>query len=39
LIIQTVIAPLHFRILMTGEPIDESLPEQLVDAVLHGVVG
>lgn len=39
LIIQTVIAPLHFRILMTGEPIDESLPEQLADAVLHGVVG
>jgi hypothetical protein len=37
LIIETLIAPLHFRMLLSQEPIGPELPEQLTDLVLHGV--
>jgi AcrR family transcriptional regulator len=36
LVLETVIAPLHGRLLLTGEPIDEELGERLVDLVLNG---
>jgi AcrR family transcriptional regulator len=36
LLLETLVAPLHGRLLLTGEPIDGDLPERLVDLVLHG---
>jgi AcrR family transcriptional regulator len=36
LLLETLVAPLHGRLLLTGEPIDDDLPERLVDLVLHG---
>jgi AcrR family transcriptional regulator len=36
LLLTTLVAPLHGRLLMTGEPIDEELPERIVDMVLDG---
>jgi hypothetical protein len=37
LVLEALIAPLHGRLLLTGEPVDEQLGERLVDLVLHGV--
>jgi AcrR family transcriptional regulator len=37
LVLETLIAPLHGRLLLTGEPVDEQLGERLVDLVLNGV--
>jgi AcrR family transcriptional regulator len=36
LILETLIAPLHGRLLLTGEPVDEQLGERIVDLVLDG---
>ncbi|MUL47070.1 TetR/AcrR family transcriptional regulator [Mycobacterium sp. CBMA293] len=36
LVIEMLIAPLHFRTLLTREPIDTALIKQIVDAVEHG---
>jgi len=36
LLLETVIAPLHGRLLLTGEPVDEKLGERVVDLVLDG---
>jgi AcrR family transcriptional regulator len=36
LLLETLVAPLHGRLLLTGEPLDGDLPERLVDLVLHG---
>lgn len=36
LLLETLVAPLHGRLLLTGEPIGDDLPERLVDLVLHG---
>lgn len=37
LVLETLIAPLHGRLLLTGEPVDAELGERLVDLVLNGV--
>lgn len=39
LVLETLIAPLHFRNLLTRQPLDQSLPEQLADFVLNGARG
>ncbi|MDT5186598.1 MAG: hypothetical protein QOI29_4756 [Mycobacterium sp.] len=36
LLLETLIAPLHGRLLLTGEPVDERLGERIVDLVLQG---
>jgi AcrR family transcriptional regulator len=36
LLLETLIAPLHSRLLLTGEPVDERLGERVVDLVLDG---
>lgn len=36
LLLETLVAPLDGRLVLTGEPIDDDLPERLVDLVLHG---
>ena len=36
LLLETLIAPLHGRLLLTGEPVDEELGERIVDLVLDG---
>jgi AcrR family transcriptional regulator len=36
LLLEMLVAPLHGRLLLTGEPIGDGLAEQLVDLVLHG---
>lgn len=36
LVLETLVAPLHTRILLTGEDIDDALPTQLVDIVVAG---
>jgi AcrR family transcriptional regulator len=36
LLLEMLVAPLHGRLLLTGEPIDDGLAEQLVDLVLYG---
>jgi AcrR family transcriptional regulator len=36
LLLETLVAPLHGRLLLTGEPIDDDLPERIVDMVLDG---
>jgi AcrR family transcriptional regulator len=36
LLLETLIAPLHGRLLLTGEPVDEELGERIVDLVLNG---
>ena len=34
LLLTTLMAPLHGRLLLTGEPLDNELPERIVDMVL-----
>jgi AcrR family transcriptional regulator len=36
LLLEMLVAPLHGRLLFTGEPIDDGLAEQLVDLVFYG---
>ena len=36
LLLETLIAPVHGRLLLTSEPIDDALAERLVDLVLDG---
>jgi AcrR family transcriptional regulator len=36
LLLETLIAPLHGRLLLTGEPVDQQLGERVVDLVLNG---
>jgi hypothetical protein len=36
LLLETLIAPLHGRLLLTGEPVDQELGERIVDLVLDG---
>jgi AcrR family transcriptional regulator len=35
-LLETLVAPLHARLLLTGERIDDGLAEKLVDLVLYG---
>jgi AcrR family transcriptional regulator len=35
--LETLVAPLYFRVLVTGEPLGGDLPGRLVDTVLQGV--
>ena len=37
LLLEMLIAPIHGRLLLTGEPVDDDLAEQLVDLALNGV--
>ena len=37
LALELLIAPLHFRALLTRQPIDDSLIEQVVDTLLRGL--
>jgi AcrR family transcriptional regulator len=36
LLLEMLVAPLHGRLLLTGEPIHDDLPERLVDLLLDG---
>jgi AcrR family transcriptional regulator len=36
-VIEAVIGPIHLRLLLTGEPIDDSFLEGIVDVVVDGV--
>jgi AcrR family transcriptional regulator len=36
LLLEAIVAPVHGRLLLTGEPIDDALAERLVDLVLNG---
>ncbi|NMO00696.1 TetR family transcriptional regulator [Gordonia sp. TBRC 11910] len=38
-VIQMLVAPLHFRVVMTHEPLTPDLPAQVVDIVLNGLKG
>ena len=38
LLLETLVAPLHGRLLLTGETVDEQLGERLVDLVLDGAL-
>ncbi len=37
LVIEMLVSPVHFRIVLTREPIDPGMPARLVDALLGGV--
>ena len=37
LLLESVIGPVYVRFLLTGEPLDETLPERVVDLVLYAV--
>jgi AcrR family transcriptional regulator len=36
-VIESVIGPIHLRLLLTGEPVDDAFLEHIVDVVVHGV--
>ena len=36
-VIEAVIGPIHLRLLLTGEPVDDSFLEEIVDVVVDGV--
>jgi hypothetical protein len=36
-VIEAVIGPIHLRLLLTGEPVDDSFLEGIVDVVVNGV--
>ena len=36
LLLEMLIAPIHGRLLLTGEPVDDNLARQLVEVVLNG---
>ena len=37
LVIEAVLGPIHLRLLLTGEPVDRSFLESIVDVVVDGV--
>ncbi|WP_062993652.1 TetR/AcrR family transcriptional regulator [Nocardia anaemiae] len=37
LVLETLIAPFHMRVLLTHEPIDDTLPERIVDLICDGL--
>lgn len=37
LVLEMLVAPLHVRAILTGEPLAPELPEQLADMLLHGL--
>ncbi|BBZ12679.1 TetR family transcriptional regulator [Mycobacterium branderi] len=37
LVLEMLVAPLHMRTILTGEPLTATLPEQLVDVLLDGL--
>jgi AcrR family transcriptional regulator len=39
LAIEMLVSPVHFRIVLTREPVDARMPARLVDALLHGIAG
>lgn len=39
LVLELLIAPLHFRALLIRQPVDDGRIERMVDALLHGLVG
>ena len=36
-VIEAVVGPIHLRLLLTGEPVDNSFLEEIVDVVVEGV--
>ncbi len=36
-VIETVLGPIHLRLLLTGEPVDRRFLEGVVDVVVHGI--
>ena len=36
LLLEALVAPIHGRLLLTGEPVDEELADRIVDLVLNG---
>jgi AcrR family transcriptional regulator len=36
-VIESVLGPIHLRLLLTGEPVDRAFLEDIVDVVVHGV--
>ena len=36
-VIESVLGPIHLRLLLTGEPVDASFVEGIVDVVVRGV--
>jgi AcrR family transcriptional regulator len=36
LLLETLVSPIHGRLLLIGEPVSGDFPERLVDLVLHG---
>jgi len=36
LLLEMLVAPIHGRLLLTGEPVDDGLPERLVELALNG---
>lgn len=39
LAVEMLVAPLHFKVVLTREPLDPALSERLVDTVLYGLTG
>ena len=39
LLLETLIAPIYARLLLTGEPIDDEMPQRIIDLVLDGAAG
>jgi AcrR family transcriptional regulator len=37
LVLEMLVAPLHLRTIMTGEPLTDDLPERMVDILLDGL--
>ncbi len=37
LLLEMLVAPIHGRLLLTGEPVDDDFAERLVNQVLTGV--
>lgn len=37
-VLEMLVAPLHFRIVLTREPLEPDLPARIVDALLHGLL-
>jgi AcrR family transcriptional regulator len=37
-VIEAVLGPIHLRLLLTGEQIDDAFLERVVDVVIHGVM-
>ena len=36
-VIESLLGPIHLRLLLTGEPIDDSFLQDIVDVVVNGV--